>query len=324
LRSNPHDASAHYLLGTLAFSRGLAQDAINEWEEARKLNPNIQVLHASLGRALLHMKNDPQQALDVFQEGLRSDPLNVELYTGMDQTLSILGRPAQERVAALERYPDRATMPSHLLYELILNLAEAGGYDRALALFRNRFFEREEGGTNVREVWLEVELQRASSLALQGKCSDAVSVADHLGNPVPNLPFTQDGVEAFLRSARINYLLGNLYQSCKLSDKANARFKHAAQQSDLEDGVWAWKASQAMGDVQQKAGQQKLENLLQRTRNIGETSARSGSWLYNIAILDRAIGKTEQADTELRKALLFPDERLSYHLTRLALSDNYR
>ena len=117
---------------------------------------------------------------------------------------------------------------------------------------------------------------------------------------------------------------GATLEMTKISDKANARFKHAARQSGLEDGVWAWKASQAMADVQQEVGKQKLEDLLQRTSNVGETSARSGLWLYNIAILDRAIGKTEQADTEFRKALLFPDEMLSYHLTRLALSDNYR
>ena len=39
------------------------------------------------GRALLHERNDPAQALTVFQEGLRSDPANVELYIGIDQAL---------------------------------------------------------------------------------------------------------------------------------------------------------------------------------------------------------------------------------------------
>jgi tetratricopeptide (TPR) repeat protein len=161
LHSNVQDASAHYLLGTLYFSKGVTDQALAEWGQARKLNPQIRVLHASLGRALLHEKNDPEQALTVFQEGLHNDPQNIALYTGVDQALSILEHPAKERVAALERYPDLANMPTPLVYELILNLAEAGEFEKATALFHNRFFQREEGGTNVRQVWLEVQIQRA-------------------------------------------------------------------------------------------------------------------------------------------------------------------
>jgi tetratricopeptide (TPR) repeat protein len=322
LRANPQDASAHYLLGTLYFSRGLTDDALNQWEQARKFNPQIPVLHASMGRALLHVKNSPEQALNVLQDGLRTDPQNVELYIGIDQALSLLRRPPQERVAALERYPDRAKMPSNLIYELILNLAESGEFDQAIALFHNRFFQRAEGGTNVREVWLEVQLQHATSLAQHGRCSEAVSIADHLGDQVPDLGFTHDGLEPLVRSARIRYLMGNLYRTCNLPDKAKESFKHAAEQTNLEDGVWSWKASQQMPGFQQESGKRKLETILQRTRSTSEISWRTGWWLYNAAMLDRAVGRTQEAEKEFRDALLFPDQMLTYHLTRLALSND--
>jgi tetratricopeptide (TPR) repeat protein len=321
LHSNPEDATAHYLLGTLHFSRGLTGDGLKEWELARKFNPQIPVLHASLGRALLHAKNDPEQALTVFQEGLRADPTNVELYTGMDQALSILRRPAQERVAALDRHPDRANMPSYLVYELILNLSESGEYEKAVALFRNRFFQREEGGTNVRQVWLEVQLQHALSLAQRGPCSEAVSLADHLGESVPDLAFTHDGLEPLLHSSRSNYLVGSLYQTCKLPEKAQARFKDAQSQSGLEDGIWAWKASQQLPGFQSDRAKQKLEIILQHARSTGEISSRTGWWIYNAGMLDRATGNTQKAESEFRQALLYPDQMLTYHLTRLALSE---
>jgi tetratricopeptide (TPR) repeat protein len=321
LHSNPEDATAHYLLGTLYFSRGLTDDGLKEWELARKFNPQIPVLHASLGRALLHAKNNPEHALTVFQEGLRADPANVELYTGMDQALSILRRPAQERVAALDRYPDRANMPSHLVYELILNLSESGEYEKAVALFHNRFFQREEGGTNVRQVWLEVQLQHALSLAQRGQCSEAVSMVDHLRDPVRDLAFTQDGLEPLLHSARFNYLIGSLYQTCTLPEKAQARFKDADGQSGPEDGIWAWKASQQLPGFQSDSAKQKLEILMQRTRSTSEISSRTGWWLYNAGMLDRALGHTKEAESGFRQALLFPDQLLTYHLTRLALSE---
>jgi tetratricopeptide (TPR) repeat protein len=309
------------LLGTLYFSRGLTDDGLKEWELARKFNPQIPVLHASLGRALLHAKNDPGHALNVFEEGLRADPANVELYTGMDQALSILRRPAQERVAALDRYPDRANMPSYLVFELILNLSESGDYEKAVALFHNRFFQREEGGTNVRQVWLEVQLQRALSLAQQGHCSEAVSMVDRLKDPVRDLAFTQDGLEPLLHSARFNYLIGSLYQTCKLPEKAQAMFKDAESHSGLEDGIWAWKASQQLPGFQSDSAKQKLEILLQRTSGAGEISSRTGWWLYNAAMLDRALGHTQEAESEFRQALLNPDQLLTYHLTRLARSE---
>jgi tetratricopeptide (TPR) repeat protein len=275
-----------------------------------------------MGRALLHVKNEPEQALAVFQEGVRSDPANVELYTGLDQALSILGRPASERVAALESYPDRANMPSYLVYELILNLTEAGNYDGAVALFHNRFFQREEGGTNVRQVWIEVQLQKALSLANHGRCPEAISTADHLGTTVPDLPFTRDGLEPLLGSARISYLLGAVHKSCKQPDKAQANFKRAAEQSNLEDAVWSWKASQQLPGFEPDSGRQKLESILQRTRSTSEISSRTGWWLYNAAMLDRALGRADQAENEFRSALLFPDQMLTYHLARLARANS--
>ncbi len=321
VHANPQDASAHYFLGTLYFSRGLTDEALSEWEQARKVNPQIPVLHASLGRALLHVKNNPEQALAVFKEGIRVDPSNVELYTGIDQALSILRRPPQERVAALEAYPDRAHMPTPLVYELILNLAEAGDFDKAVALFHNRFFQREEGGTNVRQVWLEVQLQRSISLAKRGQCSDAIGIAEHLGDPVPDLVFTKDGLEPLLHSARMKYLMGSVYKSCNLPDKAQANFKQASEQSNLDDAVWSWRASQQLPGGQRDA-KENLEAVLQRTKSTGEVSSRTGWWLYNAAMLDRAVGHTQQAEAECRDAFLYPDQMLTYHLTRLALSDN--
>ena len=322
LDANSQDASAHYLLGTLYFSRGLTDEALAEWEQARRFNPQLPALHASLGRALVHAKDNPEQALTVFQEGLRADPRNVELYTGMDQALSLLKRSPQERIAALERYPDRANMPSNLIYELILNFAESGEFEKAAALFQNRFFPREEGGTNVREVWLEVQVQRAMSLAQHGQCSEGVKIADHIAEPVPDLPFTRDGLEPLLHSARFSYLIGSVYKNCNLPDRARSSFQQAAEHADMEDAIWSWRASQQLPGFDQGSARQKLESILDHAKSDGDISSRGGWWLYSAAMLDRAVGRTEQAGAEFRQALLCPDRLLTYHLTRLALGDN--
>jgi tetratricopeptide (TPR) repeat protein len=322
LNSNAQDASAHYLLGTLYFSKGVTDQALAEWDQARKLNPQIRVLHASLGRALLHGKNDPEQALIVFQEGLHNDPQNLALYTGMDQALSILQHPAKERIAALERYPDLANMPTSLVYELILNLTEAGEFEKAAALFHNRFFQREEGGTNVRQVWLEVQIQHALSMAQQGQCSEAIKAVDDLAQPVPHLAFTRDGLEPFLQSARFSYLMGNVYKSCKAPDKALSSFKQVAEKTNFGDAAWAWKASQQLPDFDQSSANQKLQSILERVRESDSSESPGGWWFYNAGMLYTASRNTQQASREFREALLSPDTLMTYHLTRLAMSGN--
>ncbi len=318
LKSNPSDASAHYLLGTLYFSKGMNDRALDEWDRARKLNSKIPVLHASLGMSLLHVERKPEQALAVFQEGLAADSRNVELYTGMDQALSILQRPPQERVAALERYPDLANMPTSLVYELILNLAESGDFAKATGLFQDRFFQRAEGGTNVREVWLEVRILHALSLSEHGRCGEAIEMVDHLANPVPSLDFTHDGLGPFLSSARFTYLRGVVRAKCNLADQAREDFEDASRHQNLGDAIWSWKAARRLPDFNQDAANKKLHEVREKMDNAGEDDSRSGRWFYNAGMLDQATGNPHKAESEFREAFLQPDQSMLYHLTRLA------
>src|SRR5205807_7074214 len=106
IRANEKDATAHYLLGTWYFAREKTEEAISEWQQARELNPQIPVLEASLGLALLHMKWDFVGALNVFAEGIRNDPSNAVNYSGTVAAMAVLGKSAAERAKALELYPD--------------------------------------------------------------------------------------------------------------------------------------------------------------------------------------------------------------------------
>ena len=317
MRTNPEDATAQYLLGTLDFSRGLTDSAIAEWRLSRKVNPQIPVLDASLGLALLHEKHDPERALSVFREGLQSDATNVTVYLGADQALSLLPKPASERVQVLERYPNLADAPSSLIFELILNLAEAGDFQRAESLFRNRFFPREEGGTNVRQVWIEVELQKMLASARDGHCDDALFMAEHLGAPVLDLPFTHDGLEPILQTARTTYLLGSVYASCKKAEEAAKKFQLASAASAPDQIVWAWRAAQKLPGFDGTQWQQRLQTALAQAKSRSDTSSYTSWWDYSAGVLASALGDQQQANQRFQNALLLPDRMLAYHFTRL-------
>ena len=321
LRTNPEDASAHYLLGTLFFSRGLTDAALAAWTQARKLNPDIPVLDASVGMALLHEKNDADNALSAFRNGLTSDPANIVTYVGTDQALSILSKTPAERVQALERYPSLADAPPGLIFELILNLSEAGDYERANGLFRNRFFPREEGGTNVRQVWVEVQVQNVLALVKAGKCAEALEKAQQLGSPVSEIPFTHDGLEPIIQAARTNYLLGTMYASCGRPEEAMSRFRLAAAGGAPDQIRWAWLAAQKLPGFDGKQWKDRLQAALVQAESRSETSAYPSWWEYTAGALQAALGNKQEAEQSFRKALLLPDRMMAYHMTRLARSE---
>jgi tetratricopeptide (TPR) repeat protein len=279
------------------------------------------VVSASTGLALLHIKNDPERALAAFRDGLQSDPNNIAIYMGIDQALSLLNRPPQERVEALEKYPLMDAAPSGLIFELILNLAEAGNFERATQLFHNRFFAREEGGTNVRQVWVELQLQQALSHSRGGRCGDALTAADHIGKEVAGLDFTRDGLDPIVGSARSSYLLSKVYQTCGKSIEGKQKLQLAASASAVDQVLWAYRAAQELPNFDQAKWQDRLREARDQAASRSETSSYPSWWMYTTGLLADQLKDSAEAELRFRKALLLPDRMLAYHFTRLARAE---
>jgi tetratricopeptide (TPR) repeat protein len=312
--AGPSDGTAHYLLGTFFFSRGLTDSALREWDQARHLAPMTPVLHADIGAALLRVRHDYSGALSAFQEGLAADATNPKLYAGMDQALSLLRRPAAQRVQALEQYPNPAQMPSELIYELALNLAEAGDFTRARGMLENRFFPRKEGGTNVRQVWIEVLLEQALQLQTAKNCPGALTIIDNLGAEVPGLAFTHDGMAPIIDSARVQYLIGSELSSCGRSPDAKRHFERAAAQTGTDEISWAYRAAVKLGTASQPEWNRKLEQALAHAETVPDSSVTA----YRLGCIELALGRREASEEKFEQALLLPDRLMAHHLTRRA------
>jgi tetratricopeptide (TPR) repeat protein len=202
LEHNPDDATAYFLMGSLDLSGGMALQAMDRWEQARRRAPSTPVLHRNMGYTVLHSGGAPERAAELFSEGRRVDPMNVDLYFGLDQTLERMGRSAGERADSLLTFPEPMAMPAKLVYHLARVLAEAQRFDEAEALFRIRFFPSEEGGVNVREVYLEVLLARTLAMAKEGRCADVRRQLRQLGEPDSRFTFTLEGIDALLARGR--------------------------------------------------------------------------------------------------------------------------
>jgi tetratricopeptide (TPR) repeat protein len=145
LAVNASDASAHFLLGTLFFSKGIVDPALQEWKLAESLNPKIPSLQASMGRVLLEVKKQPAEAAAEFQRGFQMEPSNAALYLGLNQAMQQTGKTPAQRAEMMKRFPDPANMPEPLVRALVEALRESGRNDEANAVLAHRFLPRKEG-----------------------------------------------------------------------------------------------------------------------------------------------------------------------------------
>jgi predicted Zn-dependent protease len=145
IAANGRDGSAHFLLGELEFSRGQVDAALAEWKKSEKLKPDIPALHASWGKALAEFRHQPKEARKVYERGIAVDPLNPELYVGLDKLMKAGGEDPQKRVAMLKRYPQQTALPATVLRALVNALRENRKDKEADTLIKSQFVPRKEG-----------------------------------------------------------------------------------------------------------------------------------------------------------------------------------
>jgi tetratricopeptide (TPR) repeat protein len=328
LGANADDGTARFLLGSLYLSGGLVDEAVGEWQRVRALRPGIPTLHRNLGLALLLGKSDAAEARRVFEEGLAHDPRNVEVYEGLDRVLSALGAPTDERVAALRRYPSQADMPPGLVFKLALALAEQGSGAAAEALFRDRFFPREEGGTSVRAVFAQVRLRLAETASQQQRCEEALRILDSLDREVPGLEFTRGGLTDLLQPAIVQRQRAAIESACGRQAEARQRLTRVARAAGSDPGplqvALAYDAARTLGEADIDAWRPRLTEALaaaSRTLEAG-TSSSPGTFQLARGLLLRALGRETEAARAFADVFKLPDRNLSYYLARSALASS--
>jgi len=315
LKHDPDDATAHLLLGSLHLSGGKVEKAMQEWRTARRLNPHLPTLHRNLGYTQLIAASDPKTALSTFSEGLKMDPENVDNYLGSDQCMSLLDVPPQERIKIFKNYPDLDSMPPVLLLSLALALTEAGLFDEADALFPGREFIREEFGTSVHEVYMELQLQKALAYVRADKPGAARTVIQGLGKLVPGLSFTAEGGERFLSNKRVQYYLGEIQQACGSTETAKAHWEAAATAERYGDLYFGYLAAGRLGrDVTNSEWKEQLETALEAAKSY--SGFNQGRAAYSQGSLLLALDRRKEAFKTLRTVFLLPDKGRSHYLSR--------
>ena len=203
-------------------------------------------------------------------------------------------------------------------------MVEDGRAADAEKLLAGRFFPREEFGTNVRQVYVEIRQQQALQLARQGRCGDATGVVRRLGGPDAALPFTSDGMTPFLESGRAQYLAGLVFEACGDMNSARERWRRAASLPDSYPQphlAFGWLAGRRLGGAPDAGTRTRLETALRAwERRLVIGTSFPGPNACGRGLLLRALGREDEARARFREALLLPDQLMSHYLSREALA----
>src|SRR5258708_31449091 len=93
------------------------------------------------------------------------DPHTVDLYLGLEEALERAGQLVSERARALQSFPELQSAPAVLVFRLVRLLGDAGEFDEAEKQLVDRFFPREEGGANVREIYVGLSMMRVRTIS---------------------------------------------------------------------------------------------------------------------------------------------------------------
>jgi Tfp pilus assembly protein PilF len=287
---------------------------MTHWTVVKHLAPHLPVVDVDMGDALLELNADPQHAQASFREGIKNDPENAAVYTGLDEAMSLTGASAEERAAVLSQYPSadapESKMSAALVYQLGLTRAEAEQFKQAIALFKDRFFPSEEGGITPNQVLFEIKLMQAEAWAKAHDCADAQGFLD---NDARGL--SRDGRS----SSREYFLLAGIARSCG-DKKESDEFLHQADAgAESGDLTWSIQAERSLGTYDAASQDQRVAKALSAAESRAQTSANSELW-YNIGLLQVVGGQKGQARTSFEQALILPDMRMSHHLAREALA----
>jgi hypothetical protein len=108
--------------------------------------------------------------------------------------------------------------------------------------------------------------------------------------------------------------------ACGQKKEADESYRRSTESSGPADIVWVWASARKLNGYDPAQWRARLNAALSQAESNVETGNSSGWWLYTGGVLQMALGNPEKGKMSLHEALLVPETRMSYHLSRLALA----
>ena len=136
----------YYYLGCLLYDRRAYGEAIADYEEAARRDPNFPTVHRNLALAYYNVKKLPQRAYEEMEKAFALDETDARVYLELDQLKKRLNVAVKERWSDMEKHFDLVESRDDLYLEYVTLLNTLGEPEKALGLIKARKFHQWEGG----------------------------------------------------------------------------------------------------------------------------------------------------------------------------------
>ena len=291
LKANPSDAHARLLLGRLLLNQLNVDEAEAQWQAARKINPALPEL-VDLGRALSEVRKNA--ALMPIKDSRKHEPEKPE-------------------PAGRGRLSPLVTSPEDVASAAMLEAA-AGKADEAGSRFDPKVFTAEKQPDQIRQAWIEVQLQRLISMARNGRCPQAMDGLFQLGNEDTSLAFTLYGFDRHMKLAHFQYYAATIESDCHDEKSAKKRWTKVSRMTESLPSLEFVFPLLAAARLDANAAQPKIAAGLETVRAaLAQADPPSQPPLiYLEAMLLSASGKHPEATSRFRQALKSGDLMVQY------------
>lgn len=229
IQRNPSDSRAYYYLGNLLYDLQ-PQQAIQAWEESRRLDSAFWLVHRNLGLAYARCNGDRRGAISSFRQAIECNGQEPRLYLELDQLLEAEGTDRAERLSLLEgNHTVLSRRDDAVLRQIGLHLL-VGQYGRAIELLDSRHFHIWEGGEHsVHDVYVDAHLLKGRGLFAAGRYREALAEYQ-LASEYPDRFEVGEPYDGG-RAAQVWYHVGTAFEALGQADQACDAFRNATQKA---------------------------------------------------------------------------------------------
>ena len=223
----PEGDKAYYYLGCLWYDKKQYALAVENWQQAEKLQTAFPTVHRNLALAYYNKTGEKDRALEEMEKAFALDPQDARVLMELDQLHKKLGWPAEKRLAVLEAWPEVTASRDDLYLEYLTLLGDTGRFaEEREKIMARRFHPWEGGEGKVPAQYLRCHLALAREAMAAGRFGEAEELLTRLTGPYPrNLG---EGRLANARENDIYYYLGEVYAQTGRQEMARQAWQRAA------------------------------------------------------------------------------------------------
>lgn len=231
MREDPAGARAPYYLGNIYYARANTARAAECWEESKRRDGRMAVVHRNLALLDYEKLHDGIGAAAEMEQAFALEPENPRLLFELLQLYRVMKKPAGFRLALMEAHKELIFTRNDLSVEYIKLLNLTGNYEKARETLASHIYHTYEGGEGLlpaQHVLTYIHL--AQKARREGRYDETLACLEAARVYPENY---NEGKKFQNRENHIDYENGLTYAAMGKAADAQAQFRRAAERQGM-------------------------------------------------------------------------------------------